>query len=124
VPTMDVVDWGKHEHQLHALVAPMKAAEYGIPIFRVASSGVSQLVARDGSVLCSLPFPAQGQIIAGEIRLALLGRVPLDRYLAPFASGLTALLVCWFVGSSVWRKRAASSEESNSVDPCSTVIDD
>ncbi|MFO1499391.1 MAG: nitrilase-related carbon-nitrogen hydrolase [Verrucomicrobiota bacterium] len=37
VPTMDVADWGEHEHHLHARVAPVRAAEYGIPIFRVAS---------------------------------------------------------------------------------------
>src|SRR5215469_12507991 len=44
VPTMDVVDWGKRQHQLHALVAPVRAAEYGLPIFRLASSGISQAV--------------------------------------------------------------------------------
>ena len=42
VPTMDVVDWGQREHELHARVAPIRSAEYGIPIFRVASSGISQ----------------------------------------------------------------------------------
>ena len=41
-PTMDVADWGRHQHELHARVAPVRAAEYGIPIFRVASSGISQ----------------------------------------------------------------------------------
>jgi apolipoprotein N-acyltransferase len=51
VPTMDVVDWGKRQHEMHGLVAPIRAAEYGIPIFRVASSGISQAVDRDGRVL-------------------------------------------------------------------------
>src|SRR6202012_354920 len=44
VPTMDVEEWGRHEHKLHALVAPVRAAEYGVPIFRLASSGISQAV--------------------------------------------------------------------------------
>jgi predicted amidohydrolase len=39
VPTMDVADWGLRQHELHARVAPVRAAEYGIPIFRLASSG-------------------------------------------------------------------------------------
>ena len=105
MPTMDVVDWGKHQHELHALVAPMKAAEYGVPIFRVASSGVSQLVERNGTVLCSLAYPGQGEIIAGEMHLASPGRRPLDRYLAPFASALSVALFCWLVGRFVQRRR-------------------
>ncbi|MGI8966006.1 MAG: nitrilase-related carbon-nitrogen hydrolase, partial [Limisphaerales bacterium] len=44
VPTMDVSDWGNHQHELHTRIAPTRAAEYRIPIFRVASSGISQLV--------------------------------------------------------------------------------
>ena len=45
---MDVADWGRHQHELHARVAPVRAAEYGIPIFRLASSGISQGVNRPG----------------------------------------------------------------------------
>ncbi|HEY2329723.1 MAG TPA: carbon-nitrogen hydrolase family protein [Verrucomicrobiae bacterium] len=48
VPTMDVEEWGRHQHELHARVAPVRAAEYGIPIFRVASSGISQAVTGGG----------------------------------------------------------------------------
>lgn len=43
-PTMDVSEWGRHEHELHTRVAPVRAAEYGVPIFRLASSGISQAV--------------------------------------------------------------------------------
>ena len=35
VPTMDVADWGRRQHELHARVAPVRAAEYGVPIFRL-----------------------------------------------------------------------------------------
>ena len=49
VPTMDVVDWGCHEHELQAHVAPVRAAEYGIPVLRVASSGISQFTDRVGT---------------------------------------------------------------------------
>ena len=48
VPTMDMVDWGQAQHELHARIAPVRATEYGLPIFRVASSGISQLVDRAG----------------------------------------------------------------------------
>src|SRR5215469_4613115 len=59
VPTMDVVDWGKRQHQLHALVAPVRAAEYGLPIFRLASSGISQAVDQWGVSLATAPFAGE-----------------------------------------------------------------
>ena len=57
VPTMDVSDWGRHQHELHARVAPVRAAEYGIPIFRVASSGISQAVTHRGKVWWAVTSP-------------------------------------------------------------------
>ena len=59
VPTMDVVDWGKRQHELHALVAPVRAAEYGIPIFRLASSGISQAVDSHGVTFAKTPFAGE-----------------------------------------------------------------
>ncbi|HEU5395620.1 MAG TPA: nitrilase-related carbon-nitrogen hydrolase, partial [Verrucomicrobiae bacterium] len=50
VPTMDVSSWGKREHELHARVAPVRAAEYGLPIFRLTSSGISQVIDSFGRV--------------------------------------------------------------------------
>ena len=52
VPTMDVMEWGRHEHELHALVAPSRSAEYGIPIFRLASSGIRR---RSAAAVTSSP---------------------------------------------------------------------
>ncbi len=101
VPTMDVEGWGRHEHELHARVAPVRAAEYGIPIFRLASSGISQAVNRDGGVIAQAPFPGSADIIAAELPLSSRGSLPLDRYLAPVCVGVTAivtvvlLLLCW-----------------------------
>ena len=46
VPTFDSVAWGAHQHVLHSRVTPIRAREYGIPIFRVASSGISQQIGR------------------------------------------------------------------------------
>jgi len=66
-PTMDVADWGRHEHELHARIAPIRAAEYGVPIFRVASSGISQLVNRNGDVQASAPFPGELATISGVL---------------------------------------------------------
>lgn len=90
-PTMDVKEWGAQEHALHSRVAPMRAAEYGIPIFRVASSGVSQLVSRTGRVLACAPFPGEGEIISGNLPLNATPRLPLDRWLAPACSGIAGL---------------------------------
>jgi apolipoprotein N-acyltransferase len=93
VPTMDVGDWGKAQHELHARIAPVRATEYGLPIFRVASSGISQLVDRSGRVKATAPCPGDGATIAGTLELRGVGRRPLDRWLAPFATAVTALLI-------------------------------
>jgi len=92
VPTMDVEYWGRHQHELHTRVAPVRAAEYGIPIFRLASSGISQAVAGDGTVVAQAPMPGNGAFLAATLRLPSHGSLPLDRYLAPVCTALTALV--------------------------------
>ena len=84
VPTMDVEDWGRHEHELHALVAPVRAAEYGLSIFLLASSGISQAVDGGGRVIAQASFPGIGDVVSAELRLPARGSLPLDRFLAPF----------------------------------------
>ena len=103
VPTMDVVGWGEHQHALHARVAPTRSAEYGLPILRVASSGISQLTRPDASVVASAPFAAEGATLTGELPIMRRGRMPWDRYLATFSVGVTATILVWFIGSALAR---------------------
>ncbi len=93
VPTMDVEDWGRHEHELHSRVAPVRAAEYGIPIFRVASSGISQAVGRHGNIIAQTSIPGVGEILSAQLRLPMRGSLPLDRFLAPFCVGITGVVL-------------------------------
>ena len=90
---MDVMDWGEHQHQLHSRVAPVRAAEYVVPIFRVASSGVSQLVDAHGRVVASAPFGGDETVIGGELHLVAAGRRPIDRWLAPLCVGISGILL-------------------------------
>jgi apolipoprotein N-acyltransferase len=106
VPTMDVFDWGIGQHRLHARVAPVRAAEYGIPIFRLASSGISQVVDRYGSVLASAPCPGDGAILSGTVELRGGGHLPLDRWLAPACVAVTAAALLWMVASRIRAKTA------------------
>ena len=93
IPTMDAQDWGEHEHRLHARIAPVRAREYGIPIYRVASSGISQFVDSRGRVVASAPFPGHGQRLEGRLVLGEAGRLPIDRFLAvPAVIAVGALL--------------------------------
>ncbi|HKS36307.1 MAG TPA: hypothetical protein VJW76_03890, partial [Verrucomicrobiae bacterium] len=94
-PTMDVADWGGYQHRLHGRVAPVRAAEYGVPIFRVCSSGISQLIDHTGRVRTSAPFPGQGEIIAGELELSDRGYLSFDRWLAPLSVLVTAVTIFW-----------------------------
>jgi apolipoprotein N-acyltransferase len=105
VPTMDVVDWGRREHELHARVAPVRAAEYGVPIVRVASSGISQVVDSSGRVVATAGFPGEGEALVADVTLAEPGSLPLDRWLAPLASALTGLVVVSLV---IPRRRSPS----------------
>ena len=106
VPTMDVEAWGRHEHELHARVAPVRAAEYGIPIFRLASSGISQAVTGDGKVIAQAPFPGSADIIGAELPLSSRGSLPLDRYLAPVCVGITAFVTVTLLFFAWSEKRA------------------
>ena len=104
VPTMDVLDWGRRQHELHARVAPVRAAEYGIPIFRLASSGISQAVASDGQVMASAPCPGDGAILRATLPLRAAGQVPWDGWLAPGCVGVTAGALGWLAWSVLCRK--------------------
>jgi len=97
VPTMDVVDWGRRQHEIHARVSPVRAAEYGVPILRIASSGISQLVDRDGRRVAEAAFSSYGARIGGWLPMGKAGVLPLDRWLAPCAVGVTALLALWIL---------------------------
>jgi apolipoprotein N-acyltransferase len=100
-PTMDVDYWGRHQHELHSRVAPVRAAEYGIPIFRVASSGISQAVTGGGQVVAQTSVGGYGKIFSAQLRLPRQGSIPLDRYLAPLCVAITGiatavlLLLAW-----------------------------
>ena len=101
VPTMDVEFWGRHQHELHSRVAPVRAAEYGIPIFRVASSGISQAVNSGGQVVAKTSIGSYGEIFSAQLRLPRQGSIPIDRYLAPICVAATGgvtiilLLLAW-----------------------------
>jgi apolipoprotein N-acyltransferase len=96
-PTMDVEDWGRHEHELHTRVALTRAAEYGVPIFRVASSGISQAVDSRGQTIATAPMPGDGAMIAARLKLVDHGTLPLDRWIAPLSVGITAVYAGWLI---------------------------
>jgi apolipoprotein N-acyltransferase len=103
-PTMDVADWGAHQHKLHARVAPVRGAEYGVPVFRVCSSGISQLIDPHGRMIAAAPFPGDRATIAGPLELVAEGRLPLDHWLAPFSVMATAVIVLWLSVKTVLGK--------------------
>jgi apolipoprotein N-acyltransferase len=107
IPTMDVVDWGGRQHRLHARVAPMRAAELGIPIFRLCSSGISQAIERGGVVTASAPFPGQNAMLSARMVLNQPARMPVDHWLAPMAVGLTGAFMIMFLVKA--RRKAAPS---------------
>jgi len=108
VPTMDVTDWGQHQHELHARIAPVRAAEYGIPIFRVASSGISQGVNSWGNVNSSASFPGEGETIffGAQLTSGQSGSRPLDRWLAPVSVLVTTVFILYLMSGILRNRRA------------------
>jgi apolipoprotein N-acyltransferase len=90
---MDLESWGRHQHELHARVAPVRAAEYGVPIFRVDSSGISQAVTGGGQVIAQTSIPGSGEIFSAQLRLPAHGSLPLDRWLAPVCTSVTGIVL-------------------------------
>lgn len=106
VPAMDVMNWGPHAHRLSAQLAAVRAAEYGVPLFRLASSGFSRIVLPDGRIAKELGVPGQGEIISEKITLPGKGRRPFDRWLLWPCVGLTAGLAGFLAFEEFRRIRA------------------
>lgn len=97
IPAMDATDWGLTQHELNARLATVRAREYGVPVFRVASSGISQVVNARGQIEASAPFPGQGDQLAGTLQLAGPGRRVWDRYLGLACVVVTVLVGIWLL---------------------------
>jgi apolipoprotein N-acyltransferase len=95
VPFMDVADWGERQHRLHERITPIRAQEYRIPIFRVGSSGISQLIDSSGRSQARGSFPGQEEMIDGIMEIGSRARLPFDRWLAPICVVLTAIWIAW-----------------------------
>ncbi len=95
VPFMDVSDWGEKQHKLHSKIGPIRAQEYRVPVFRVGSSGISQLIDSTGHILETAPFPGDEAMIGGELLLGEPARIPWDAVVAPFCVLLTAGFISW-----------------------------
>ena len=85
-------------------MAPVRAAEYGLPIFRVCSSGISQLIDGAGCVVASAPFPGEQSAISGPLELVRRGHLPLDRWMAPLSVFVTAAIVLLLAGKALLSK--------------------
>jgi apolipoprotein N-acyltransferase len=123
VPTMDVIDWGERQHQLHALVAPVRAAEYHVPIFRLASSGVSQAVDSRGRVVAIAPFAGEGKTLFASLKLPEKGSLPADRHLAPIAVAITGVVLLWLcIGKGTKKSAPVRPKEENENRPEESAV--
>ena len=121
-PTLDGTDWGAYEHRLHSRVGPMRAAEFEIPVIRIAGSGISQIVGRNGSVSAEAGFPGQGSTFVGAIGFGAPGRLPLDHWFAPVCTGFTGLLLVLLIGEfAATRKTRAVSPQPPANVPAAKV---
>ena len=104
IPAMDVERWGAAEHVMSARLGATRAAEYGLPVFRLASSGISQIIQGDGQVVAEGSFPGQGEIVSGKMEFGVGGHKPLDRYLVWPAMGIALLAFIWLGVTDLWKR--------------------
>lgn len=104
VIAMDAEAWGPDEHALNARITRLRGVEYGLPLARVATSGISGIHDARGIETARAGFPGQGETIAGTLHLAGPGRVPWDAWLGPVAVAATALLAAWLAIAG-WRRQ-------------------
>ncbi len=106
VIAMDAESWGAHEHDLNARIGRLRAVEYGLPVFRVATSGVSQLLGADGVESARAGFPGPGETLGGTLHLAGPVAVPVDAWLGPVALGVTLGAAAWLaIAATPWYAR-------------------
>ncbi|MCA9070607.1 MAG: hypothetical protein KDA84_16870, partial [Planctomycetaceae bacterium] len=94
IPAVDVISWGEWEHVLHAKIIPVRAHEYGLPLFRLGSSGISVFADENGQTLALAGYPGPNEILSARLPVQEAGHLPLDRYLAlPIVCAIGVLFV-------------------------------
>ena len=78
--------------ELPGRIAPTRAAEHRVALFRLASSGISQAVNRDGKVLASAPYPGELASLAMNERTLYPTRIPPDRWLGRISAVVAVAL--------------------------------
>lgn len=104
---MDLMEWGEKAHRLNARMTRIRAAEYNLPIFRLASSGISQCVHPGGRTAKQTPMDDQFNLLLCEMKAGPTGHCPVDRAICPWSS-----IIGWLVLASALlrpRKETASS---------------
>ncbi|WP_151719532.1 apolipoprotein N-acyltransferase [Gemmobacter serpentinus] len=83
----------------HAAQARLRAVEQGLPLVRVANTGVTQMVDARGQITAALPFGAEGALDA-----ALPGALPPTPY-HRFGETAFLLLLAGLVLLTIWQQR-------------------
>ncbi len=104
VIAMDAEAWGDVEHGLNSRITRLRGLEYGLPLARLATSGISGVYDARGAELARAGFPGQGETLSGTLRFAGPSRVPWDAWFGPCATVATTALAAWLAFAS-WRER-------------------
>jgi predicted amidohydrolase len=94
VPTMDAEEWGAYEHKLHLRVVSARAQEHGLPVVRLASSGISQIYSGGNHphLITQTTFPGSEETMGGRLSIPEKGTMPWDRILARICVALTGIV--------------------------------
>lgn len=104
-PTEDCLDWGRMQHILHASIAPLRAVENHRWLFRVATSGISEIVDPHGRIVRSAG--SESDFINGKIgkssTLTFFSKY--GKYFPHFCCGVAAAAVILLILKSLKPKQ-------------------
>lgn len=92
----------------HAALARLRALEQGLPLARVANTGITQMIDARGQVTAALPFGARGHLDA-----ALPGPLPAT----PYALWGEAPVLVLLAGLAAWLLRAGRARRLDAAGP-------
>ena len=104
-PTMDSIGWGEAQHKLHSRIPRCRALEYRVPIFRLASSGISLAVSGGGKTLSYGAFPGQGDIVQATLSVPRTGHRSIASWLGPLCTTIAGMWISYLSARTLLNSR-------------------
>ena len=89
------------------MLASLMLEQFGGPQGELAAAMryFTQAVTDGGQVVAKTSVPGSDEILTAQLRLSRHGSLPLDRWLAPVCTGITAMATGWLIVADLRKRR-------------------